>query len=118
MAADATPADASEQDLSPFVGNHFIYTYANGWRYEWYACNETGTPIPLLEERNGRDGVQAVRGMRAPRPPRVTTTSRAPAACHWSQACAAGTPGHSRSRSSLLRRRMSARAHRRASPAR
>ncbi len=28
------------QDLSPFVGMHFIYTYANGWKYEWYARNE------------------------------------------------------------------------------
>lgn len=28
------------QDLSPFVGTHFIYTYANGWQYEWYARNE------------------------------------------------------------------------------
>lgn len=23
------------QDLSAFVGMHFIYTYANGWQYEW-----------------------------------------------------------------------------------
>ncbi|WP_230953171.1 phenolic acid decarboxylase [Burkholderia stagnalis] len=29
------------QDLSSFVGTHFIYTYANGWKYEWYARNET-----------------------------------------------------------------------------
>jgi len=29
-----------KQDLSTFVGHHFIYTYANGWKYEWYARNE------------------------------------------------------------------------------
>ena len=29
------------QDLSAFVGMHFIYTYANDWKYEWYARNET-----------------------------------------------------------------------------
>ena len=28
------------QDFKPFVGSHFIYTYANGWKYEWYARNE------------------------------------------------------------------------------
>ena len=22
------------QDLSSFIGTHFIYTYANGWKYE------------------------------------------------------------------------------------
>lgn len=27
------------QDLSAFIGIHFIYTYANGWQYEWYARN-------------------------------------------------------------------------------
>ncbi|WP_371262719.1 phenolic acid decarboxylase [Pseudomonas sp. NBRC 111123] len=27
------------QDLSSFIGTHFIYTYANGWKYEWYARN-------------------------------------------------------------------------------
>ncbi|MFD5558632.1 phenolic acid decarboxylase [Streptomyces sp. NPDC127068] len=29
-----------QQDFSDFLGTHFIYTYANGWRYEWYARNE------------------------------------------------------------------------------
>lgn len=28
------------KDLSDFVGTHFIYTYANGWEYEWYCKNE------------------------------------------------------------------------------
>lgn len=32
---------AQSQDLTSFVGMHFIYTYANGWKYEWYARNET-----------------------------------------------------------------------------
>ncbi|MGM0169371.1 phenolic acid decarboxylase PadC [Enterococcus sp. AZ135] len=26
--------------LADFVGTHFIYTYDNGWEYEWYAKNE------------------------------------------------------------------------------
>ncbi|MCE7030607.1 phenolic acid decarboxylase [Jiella avicenniae] len=30
-----------DQDFSDFVGLHFIYTYANGWKYEWYARSET-----------------------------------------------------------------------------
>lgn len=29
----------SSSDLSEFVGTHFVYTYANGWKYEWYARN-------------------------------------------------------------------------------
>lgn len=28
------------QGIAEFVGTHFIYTYANGWQYEWYARNE------------------------------------------------------------------------------
>ncbi|KVT12701.1 phenolic acid decarboxylase padC [Burkholderia sp. MSMB1078WGS] len=36
-----SPSDNDKiQNLSPFVGLHFIYTYANGWKYEWYARNE------------------------------------------------------------------------------
>jgi phenolic acid decarboxylase len=31
----------SQQDVASFVGTHFIYTYANGWKYEWYARSET-----------------------------------------------------------------------------
>ena len=31
----------SSRDLSQFVGTHFVYTYDNGWKYEWYARNET-----------------------------------------------------------------------------
>ncbi|AQQ69324.1 hypothetical protein Mag101_01885 [Microbulbifer agarilyticus] len=27
-------------DLSEFVGKHIIYTYANGWQYEYYFRNE------------------------------------------------------------------------------
>ena len=27
-------------ELSDFIGTHFIYTYDNGWEYEWYAKNE------------------------------------------------------------------------------
>ena len=26
--------------LDDFLGTHFIYTYDNGWEYEWYAKNE------------------------------------------------------------------------------
>lgn len=29
-----------DQDLSEIVGKHFIYTYANGWRYEMYVKND------------------------------------------------------------------------------
>lgn len=29
------------QELSGIVGKHYIYTYANGWRYEMYVRNET-----------------------------------------------------------------------------
>ena len=36
-----TSATEPAQDLSSFVGLHFIYTYANGWKYEWYARSET-----------------------------------------------------------------------------
>ncbi len=28
------------KDLSDFLGTHFIYTYDNGWEYEWYAKND------------------------------------------------------------------------------
>jgi len=28
------------EDLTTFVGSHFIYTYANGWQYELYVKNE------------------------------------------------------------------------------
>lgn len=30
-----------DQDLSEFVGKHIIYTYANGWQYEYYFRNES-----------------------------------------------------------------------------
>ena len=30
-----------EQDLSGIVGKHIIYTYVNGWHYEYYFRNET-----------------------------------------------------------------------------
>ena len=26
--------------LENFVGTHFIYTYDNGWEYEWYCKND------------------------------------------------------------------------------
>ncbi len=26
--------------LDDFLGTHFIYTYDNGWEYEWYAKND------------------------------------------------------------------------------
>lgn len=29
------------KDLSGFIGTHFVYTYDNGWKYEWYARNDT-----------------------------------------------------------------------------
>ncbi len=25
------------KELEDFIGTHFIYTYDNGWEYEWYA---------------------------------------------------------------------------------
>lgn len=28
------------KELEDFIGTHFIYTYDNGWEYEWYAKNE------------------------------------------------------------------------------
>ncbi|MDH2926406.1 phenolic acid decarboxylase [Lonepinella koalarum] len=28
------------KDLDQFLGSHFIYTYANGWEYEFYVKNE------------------------------------------------------------------------------
>jgi phenolic acid decarboxylase len=28
------------QELTDFIGKHFIYTYENGWQYEMYAKNE------------------------------------------------------------------------------
>lgn len=28
-------------DLSAFTGTHFVYTYDNGWKYEWYGRNDT-----------------------------------------------------------------------------
>lgn len=30
---------SSSLDLSEFIGTHFVYTYDNGWKYEWYARN-------------------------------------------------------------------------------
>ena len=43
---DGAPAIARcptqpNQDLSEIVGKHIIYTYANGWHYEYYFRNET-----------------------------------------------------------------------------
>lgn len=28
------------KELEDFIGTHFIYTYNNGWEYEWYAKND------------------------------------------------------------------------------
>lgn len=28
------------KELADFLGTHFIYTYDNGWEYEWYAKND------------------------------------------------------------------------------
>lgn len=28
------------KELGDFIGTHFIYTYDNGWEYEWYAKND------------------------------------------------------------------------------
>lgn len=28
------------KELDDFLGTHFIYTYDNGWEYEWYAKND------------------------------------------------------------------------------
>ena len=28
------------KELEDFIGTHFIYTYDNGWEYEWYAKND------------------------------------------------------------------------------
>ena len=27
-------------EIAPFVGKHYIYTYANGWQYEFYIKND------------------------------------------------------------------------------
>ena len=27
------------KELKDFIGKHFIYTYDNGWEYEWYCKN-------------------------------------------------------------------------------
>jgi phenolic acid decarboxylase len=40
-----TPQDANYEstkpnELTPFLGKHFIYTYDNGWQYELYIKNE------------------------------------------------------------------------------
>lgn len=34
------PDNDFANDLSEFVGTHFVYTYDNGWKYEWYARND------------------------------------------------------------------------------
>lgn len=37
----ADPFESTKpEELTEFVGKHFIYTYANGWRYELYVKNE------------------------------------------------------------------------------
>ncbi|MFI5783120.1 phenolic acid decarboxylase [Nocardia sp. NPDC051570] len=36
----ATTTGEPIQELDEIVGTHFIYTYATGWQYEWYARNE------------------------------------------------------------------------------
>lgn len=33
-------ADKQFETLDDFLGTHFIYTYDNGWEYEWYAKND------------------------------------------------------------------------------
>lgn len=35
--------DKQFKTLADFLGTHFIYTYDNGWEYEWYA--KTTTPL-------------------------------------------------------------------------
>ena len=32
--------DKQFKTLADFLGTHFIYTYDNGWEYEWYAKND------------------------------------------------------------------------------
>lgn len=31
------------KELEDFLGTYFIYTYDNGWKYEWYAKNDHTT---------------------------------------------------------------------------
>lgn len=33
------------KELDDFLGTHFIYTYDNGWEYEWYAKTTTQSII-------------------------------------------------------------------------
>ena len=42
--------------LDDFVGTHFIYTYDNGWEYEWYAKNDHTWIIEFMEEWLLQDG--------------------------------------------------------------
>ena len=42
--------------LDDFVGTHFIYTYDNGWEYEWYAKNVIHVIIEFMKEWLQEDG--------------------------------------------------------------
>ncbi|ACA19578.1 Phenolic acid decarboxylase [Methylobacterium sp. 4-46] len=33
-------ASTRREEIAPFLGKHFIYTYENGWQYEMYIKNE------------------------------------------------------------------------------
>lgn len=38
--ANLNHMDKHFKTLDDFLGTHFIYTYDNGWEYEWYAKND------------------------------------------------------------------------------
>lgn len=38
--ANLNHMDKQFKMLDDFLGTHFIYTYDNGWEYEWYAKND------------------------------------------------------------------------------
>lgn len=38
--ANLNHMDKQFKTLDDFLGTHFIYTYDNGWEYEWYAKND------------------------------------------------------------------------------
>ncbi len=39
--------------LDDFLGTHFIYTYDNGWEYEWYAKNDHTVDYRIHGGMNG-----------------------------------------------------------------
>lgn len=44
------------KELEDFLGTHFIYTYDNGWKYEWYTKNDHTVDYRI----HGGDGCRAL----------------------------------------------------------